>query len=274
MHRGEAVVSEILDTKINEPLRVLVVVTSMNRGGLETFTMNVYRALNRSKVQLDFLLHRSDSGAYEEEIESLGGHIYRVRRQNPLDPRYWTALNEFFAKHPYEVVWAQLDCLSAEPLAAAARHGAIVRVAHSHNSYQDRDLKYPLKMLCKPLIKRYATDLFACGEEAGRWMFNTDDFEVVRNCILNMWDELDRMYAARPVVLPLLGSGITRFDGGKPSEDDLLRCMLCTLRASKRHFKEGVVVVLTEKTAARMRLYEVNGYIEAWENRIGEKDGL
>ena len=183
MHRGEAVVSEILDTKINEPLRVLVVVTSMNRGGLETFTMNVYRALNRSKVQLDFLLHRSDSGAYEEEIESLGGRIYRVRRQNPLDPRYWTALNEFFAKHPYEVVWAQLDCLSAEPLAAAARHGAIVRVAHSHNSYQARDLKYPLKMLCKPLIKRYATDLFACGEEAGRWMFNTDDFEVVRNCI-------------------------------------------------------------------------------------------
>lgn len=93
-------------------------------------------------------------------------------------------------------------------------------------------------------------------------------------CLLNMWDELDRMYAGRRVVLPLLGSGITRFEGGKPSEDDLLRCMLCTLRASKRHFKEGVVVVLTEKTAARMRLYEVSGYVEAWGNGVGEKDGL
>lgn len=165
------------------PFRVLVVTTNMNRGGLETFTMNVYRALDRTKVQLDFLLHRPTKGAYDDEIEALGGRIYRIRRQNPLDLRYWAALDEFFAEHPYKAVWVQLDCMSAEPLSAAARHGAVVRVAHSHNSRQDKDLKYPLKMLCKPFIKRYATDLFACGEEAGRWMFGTDDFKTVRNCI-------------------------------------------------------------------------------------------
>lgn len=166
-----------------DPLRVLMVMTSMNRGGMETFTMNVYRAIDRSKVQFDFLLHRGFKGAYDDEIEALGGRIYRICRQNPLDPRYWAALDGFFAEHPYKAVWVQLDCMSAEPLAAAARHGAAVRVAHSHSSRQDRDLKYPLKMLCKPLIKRFATDLFACGEEAGRWMFGTDDFKVVRNCI-------------------------------------------------------------------------------------------
>ena len=170
-------------TEVAGPLRVLVVTTNMNRGGLETFTMNVYRALDRSKVQLDFLLHRPTRSAYDDEIEALGGRIYRIRRQNPLDLRYWAVLDEFFAEHSYKAVWVQLDCMSAEPLAAAARHGAVVRVAHSHSSRQDKDLKYPLKMLCKPFIKRYATDLFACGEEAGRWMFGTDDFKVVRNCI-------------------------------------------------------------------------------------------
>lgn len=171
------------DIQTAGPLRVLVVTTNMNRGGLETFTMNVYRSLDRTKVQLDFLLHRPERGAYDDEIEALGGRIYRIRRQNPLDPRYWRALDGFFDEHPYKAVWAELDCMSAEPLAAAARHGAVVRVAHSHSSRQDRDLKYPLKMLCKPLIKRYATDLFACGGEAGRWMFGTDDFRIVRNCI-------------------------------------------------------------------------------------------
>ena len=120
-----------------DPLRVLQIVTSMNRGGLETFTMNVYRAIDRSKVQFDFLLHRDYRGVYDDEIESLGGRIYRIRKQNPLDPLYWMALDAFFAKHPYKVVHAQLDCLSAEPLAAAAKHGAVVRVAHSHNSRQD-----------------------------------------------------------------------------------------------------------------------------------------
>lgn len=165
------------------PLRVLMIVTSMQRGGMETFTMNVYRAMDRTKVQFDFLLHRDFKGDYDDEIERMGGRLYRIRRQNPLDPRYWHALDSFFAEHHYDVVHAQLDCLSAEPLAVAERHGAAVRVAHSHSSDQDKDLKYPIKMLCKPFIARYATHLFACGERAGSWMFGHNDFTVIKNCI-------------------------------------------------------------------------------------------
>lgn len=213
--------SESPDIQAPEPLRVLVVTTNMNRGGLETFTMNVYRALDRDKVQLDFLLHRPTRGAYDDEIEALGGRIYRIRRQNPLDPRYWSALDGFFAEHLYRAVWVQLDCMSAEPLAAAARHGAVVRVAHSHNSRQDRDLKYPLKMLCKRSIKRYTTDLFACGEEAGRWMFGTGDFKVVRNCIdvdAYAFDPAVRAEARRELGLadgaPVVGH-VGRFDAVK-----------------------------------------------------------
>ena len=107
-----------------------------------------------------------------------------------------------------------------------------------------------------------------------------DEFNCARlergqyeECLLNMWDELDRMYAGKRVVLPLLGSGITRFKGSQPSEDDLLRCMLCTLRASGHRFKDGVLIVLTKKTASKMRLYEVKDYTEAWRQGMGEKDG-
>lgn len=166
-----------------EPLRVLQVVTKMDRGGLETFVMNIYRNIDRSRVQFDFLCHREGRFAYDDEIEALGGRIYRVPRCNPLDPRYLWAIDAFFAAHPYRIVHSHIDCMSALPLAAARRHGAVVRIAHSHNSRQDRDLKYPLKLACKRLIRREATDLFACGVEAGRWMFGTDDFTVVRNAI-------------------------------------------------------------------------------------------
>ena len=166
------------------PLRVLMVMTSMERGGIEAFTMNMYRNVDRAKIQFDFLLHREERGAYEDEIEALGGKIYRVRRQNPFDPRYWFSLNNFFGAQPeYAIVHAQLDCLSALPLLVARRYGARVRIAHSHNSRQDRDLKYPFKLICKRLISREATDLFACAVDAGRWMFGTDDFTIVRNAI-------------------------------------------------------------------------------------------
>lgn len=176
---------DLLDPPRDEkrPLRVLQILTNLDRAGMETMTMNYYRHIDRARVQFDFLLHRSERGAYEAEARALGANVFRVPRQNPLSKGYWHALDSFFAEHPYRVVHAQLDCMSAEPLAAAARHGTAVRIAHSHSSRQDRDLKYPLKLVCKRFIKREATDLFACSVEAGRWMFGTDCFRVIPNAI-------------------------------------------------------------------------------------------
>ena len=39
---------------MSEPIRVLHVVTHMNRGGLETMIMNYYRHIDRTKIQFDF----------------------------------------------------------------------------------------------------------------------------------------------------------------------------------------------------------------------------
>ena len=67
----------------NQPIRVLHVVTSMDRGGLETMLMNYYRHVDRSLVQFDFLTHRTEKAAYDDEIESLGGKLYHMPRLVP-----------------------------------------------------------------------------------------------------------------------------------------------------------------------------------------------
>ncbi|WP_255464387.1 glycosyltransferase family 1 protein [Adlercreutzia sp. ZJ138] len=155
----------------------------MDRGGLETFIMNMYRQINREKVQFDFLCHRQGEHDYDEEIRSLGGRIYRISRCNPLSLRYLKELDTFFSKHHYKVVHSHINCMSSLPLAVARRYGAAVRIAHSHSSRQDKDLKYPIKLMCKRFIRHNATDLFACGVEAGKWMFGTSNFKVIRNAV-------------------------------------------------------------------------------------------
>ena len=50
------------------PERVLVLITSLNRGGAETMAMNYYRHFDRNVIQYDFLVNREEIGAYEEEI--------------------------------------------------------------------------------------------------------------------------------------------------------------------------------------------------------------
>ena len=51
----------------------------MNRGGLETMIMNYYRNIDRTKIQFDFLVHRQEKADYDDEILSLGGHIYHMQ---------------------------------------------------------------------------------------------------------------------------------------------------------------------------------------------------
>ena len=165
-------------------IRVLHIVTHMNRGGLETMIMNYYRHIDRSRLQFDFLVHRSNMADYDEEILSMGGKIYRLSPLNPLDPRYLRSLDTFFAEHKeYRIVHCHLDCMAGIPLKYAKKHGVPVRIAHSHNSNQTKDAKYILKLFYKRNIVKYANRLFACGDDAGKWMFGTDDFTVLNNAI-------------------------------------------------------------------------------------------
>ena len=166
------------------PIRILHVVTYMGRGGLETMLMNYYRAIDRTKVQFDFLTHRDFRADYDDEIEALGGKIYRLPNLNPFSRSYLGALDRFFREHPeYRIVHSHLDCMSAIPLKEAKKHGVPVRIGHAHNSNQPRDAKYLLKLFYKRMIAGQATQLFACSDEAGRWMFGNADFRVLNNAI-------------------------------------------------------------------------------------------
>lgn len=165
-------------------IRILHVVTYMGCGGLETMLMNYYRHIDRRKVQFDFLVHRDFEAEYDSEIKALGGRIYRLPKLNPFSPKYLSALNNFFKEHKeYSIVHSHLDCMSAIPLKYAARHGVKTRISHAHSSNQTRDKKYFLKLIFKKFIPFYATHLFACAEDAGRWMFGKKKFIVINNAI-------------------------------------------------------------------------------------------
>lgn len=169
---------------MSEPIRILQVVTYMGRGGLETMLMNYYRNIDRSKVQFDFLTHRSEKADYDDEIEALGGKIYHLPRLNPFSRSYLKALDRFFKEHrEYQVVHCHQDCLSGVVLKVAKANGVKFTIAHAHSASQDKNLKYLIKVIAKKNIKKYSDQLFACGDEAGKWMFETDDFKVINNAI-------------------------------------------------------------------------------------------
>ena len=166
-------------------IRVLQCVNNIHRAGLETMLMNYYRAIDREKIQFDFLVHRQERSDYDDEIESLGGRIYRAPKLYPWNyPAYFAYMRNFFREHPeYKIVHSHIDAMSYLPLLAAKRANVPIRIAHSHNTAIDLDFKYPMKQLFRFGIKNVANRYVACGEEAGKFLFGDKAFRLIPNAI-------------------------------------------------------------------------------------------
>ena len=65
-------------------IRVLHILESMNIGGAQSFIMNIYRNIDKDKIQFDFLV--SSEGSYDDEIKDLGGKIYKIAYINKVGP--------------------------------------------------------------------------------------------------------------------------------------------------------------------------------------------
>ena len=165
-------------------MRILHVVTYMGRGGLETMLMNYYRHIDKEQLQFDFLVHRDFEADYDQEIQDLGGKIYHLPRLNPVSLQYKRLLGSFFDTHrEYKIIHVHQDCMSSVVLKVAKEHGVPIRIAHSHSSSQDKNIKYPIKLFFQQFIPKYSTHLMACGDSAGQWMFRGTPFQILNNAI-------------------------------------------------------------------------------------------
>ena len=166
-------------------IRILHCVNNMHRAGLETMLMNYYRTIDRTKIQFDFLTHRPERADYDDEIERLGGRVYYAPRLYPHRyAAYFSFMTKFFQEHPeYQIMHSHIDAMSYLPLLAGKRAGVPIRIAHSHSTSIDKDLKYPLKLFFKARMLTVANQCAACGEAAGQFLFGGHEFELIPNAI-------------------------------------------------------------------------------------------
>ncbi|WEG11520.1 glycosyltransferase family 1 protein [Pullulanibacillus sp. KACC 23026] len=167
-------------------LRVLQVVVNMNRGGAETLLMNLYRHIDRSKIQFDFLI--CNPGVYDKEIKELGGHIFRIPYVTKVGPvNYQKELRAFFNQHAhYLIVHSHLDKMSGLVLKEAYNAGIPIRIAHSHNTSSEGNwLVKGYKWLVGRFIPKFASHYFACSQEASNWLFKVHSTQtsIIKNGI-------------------------------------------------------------------------------------------
>lgn len=167
---------------MGEPVRVLHVLGGLNLGGAESRVMDLYRCMDRDKVQFDFLIHRRDIGSavcqkhfYEEEVEALGGKVYALPKFMVYNyPAYRRAARDFFrAHHEFAVVQGHMTSTAAIYLPQAKKAGVPVVCAHARSAGVDKGIKGIItKLLRLPLLKK-ADYCLACSREAGEAVFGS-----------------------------------------------------------------------------------------------------
>lgn len=162
---------------MEQPIRVAQVLNRMDSGGVEAVVMNYYRHIDRKQVQFDFYFAKDSVFPQREELEKMGAGIYPIPSYTKVFS-YHRVLHHAFKRGNYQIVHAHLSTMSVFPLFAAWRAGIPVRICHNHSTaHWGEGKKTLLKYLLRPFAKIFATDYFACGEKAGRWMYGNRCFE-------------------------------------------------------------------------------------------------
>lgn len=163
-------------------VRVLQNIGTLASGGMESFLFNLYRHIDREKVQFDFVVGSKNGWnvAYEEEIKQLGGRLYFI----PTGLKGFYSFFRLLRAHPeWRVVHSQRDAMSAIYCMIALIGGVKIRIAHSHNAGETGSAKKMFTRLMRPLLHLSSTHRMACGREAGEHLFYGTDYQIVPNAI-------------------------------------------------------------------------------------------
>jgi len=158
---------------MSNPIIVLHVVGRLDIGGAESRIMDMYRHIDREKVQFAFCQHTTDRCAFEDEIESLGGKVYHVPRFNVKNYfSYKKAWSDFFKQHPeIKVVHGHMTSTAAIYLPIAKKAGIEITIAHARSAGVDPGLKgYVTRFLRRNLYKK-CDYRFTCSKIAGDSVF-------------------------------------------------------------------------------------------------------
>lgn len=157
------------------PARIAVVLGHWQNYGVETLVMNLYRHLDKNKIQFDFYVCESPTDCVpKDEIEAMGGRLFLIPDYSkPFS--YMKTLERAFRQQKYSIVHCHMSTLSVFPLKAAKSAGIPIRIAHCHTMAGKGEFsKTAVKYLLRTQAHRYPTHYASSSLMAGEWLFGSD----------------------------------------------------------------------------------------------------
>lgn len=174
---------------MERPIRVLEMVASLTYGGSQAMIVNLCQAMDKKKVQCDFIVDHPDMMGMKDIVEALGSKIYIMPTFVGTNVReVKEAWDSFFTEHPeYKILHSHSRSYAAIYLPIARKHG-LKTIIHSHNTSNGKGFKALVKNLLQYPLRKKADYFIGCSRQAGEWLFgekivNSSRFHVLNNSI-------------------------------------------------------------------------------------------
>jgi glycosyltransferase involved in cell wall biosynthesis len=162
----------------SRPIRVLHVVGSLNRGGIETWLRGVVGCLPRDRYKSDFCTYRFGRGAYAAELEQLGCEIHNIPLgSTPVSVfRFAKRFRRLLREGRYDVVHCHGLLLVGFILFLSRAENTPVRIGHAHNIYRKGAdvtslVNRPAGALNRSLTRVFSTHGIGCSTESAETLF-------------------------------------------------------------------------------------------------------
>lgn len=178
---------------MEEPVKVLEMIASLNYGGSQAMIVNLCRAMDRNKVQCDFIVDHPELMGMKEIVESLGSKIYIMPTFHGTNVKeIKDAWNDFFVEHPeYQILHSHSRSYASIYLPIAKKHG-LKTIIHSHNTSNGKGITAFVKNLLQYPLRKRADYFIGCSKEAGEWLFGEETVKSDRFYVLNNAIDTDR----------------------------------------------------------------------------------
>ncbi len=167
-------------------IKILMVMGALDYcNGVSSYAMNYYRHFNREDFAIDFAVHYDYHSDYVDEIVANGNKVifmgdYSLRSLLTLKGR----IRKLLKSGGYDIIHCHITNLSYFYFSEAKKQNINVRILHSHATQNsDNKIKNFRNGFLKKIGLKYTTDFFACSNLAGKYLFGTREFKVIRNAI-------------------------------------------------------------------------------------------
>ena len=131
--------------KKNKKIKVVHVLGKLQIGGAETLVMNLYRNIDRDKVEFSFIVHGNELGDYEREIVVNGDKIFHIPKYTISNlMSYKKALEEIFSSNKFDIVHCHIRSSASIVLKIAKKYN-VLTISHSHATSNGSGIKSIIK---------------------------------------------------------------------------------------------------------------------------------